>query len=103
MPGIGDLLALVQAVHLTDDGQAYNHPCLLWFAHVKGTAGATCNALLYDGFSTSDPLRLTLVSTTEGQADFAPPRPMKFNYGLYVVMGAGAAECVVGFDPLPES
>lgn len=103
MPGMEAYGTPLQVVRLAADGQAYNHPCLVWFAHVMGTAGATCSGILYDGFSTSDRLVMTLVSTAEGQADFSPVRPVPFLSGLYIDVGAGATEVVVGFDPLPES
>ena len=94
---------VMQWVRLAADGQAYIHPCLLWCVHLKGTAGATCTATLYDGFSTSGLVLLTLVSTAEGAYTLALPRPIAVRSGLYLDLGAAAAEAAVGFEPLPEA
>ena len=93
----------VQDIRLVASGEAYLHPALVWGFWVKGTAGATCTLVAYDGFSTSDVLRYTLVSTTEGFASLLFPRPVAFHAGIYLAKGAGASEVGVLFDPLKEA
>ena len=100
---IDDFGTPVEDVRLAASGQAYTHPALVWGVWVKGTAGTTCTLAAYDGFSTSDILRFTLVSTQEGFCSMMFPCPLSFRAGIYLSKGAGASEVGVIFKPLPEA
>jgi len=93
----------VEDVRLAASGQAVSHPALVWGAWAKGTAGVTMTLAVYDGFSTSDTLRFTLVSQQEGFAAIMFPVPLSFRTGIYLSKGAAATEVGVIFKALPEA
>lgn len=99
----GSFPRTVQIVRLTADGQAYLHPCLLWFAHLVSTGASSEDTYLYDGFGTSGRLVMTLSAPSDGAEDFSPARPLPFTAGLYVDIGTNVKEVVLGFVPLPEA
>lgn len=83
------LIDIQQNLYLSATGQVCKKGCYL-ISMLVGFTAANDIITLYDGFSTDDPARLSLKAVVAAAGFLYNPKiPLKFNNGIYHVVGAG--------------